>query len=230
MTFGIRGISSMATRVLLTELISVHAQTSDIRVEIESTGGVDAARRVSAGEAFDFVVLASDVVDHLTLAGHLVVGSNLPVARSGIAVAVRAGSIPIPIDTEAALKAAMLRSSRIGYSTGPSGSAILNLIERWGISDLILPRLVQAKAGVPVARLVAQGLADLGFQQLSELTGVSGIDVLGPLPADIQVMTTFTAARVVTSSLPTQVDVFLAFLASPAVRELKARHGMEHVD
>jgi molybdate transport system substrate-binding protein len=142
-------------------------------------------------------------------------------------VAVRTGE-PLPdISTEAALKAAVLSARTLGYSTGPSGTHLLKTFERWGILETIRPRIVQATPGVPVARLVAQGEVELGFQQLSELLNVPGITIVGPLPPGVQIMTTFSAALATTCAQPDEARALLAFMASPAAAEAKRRQGME---
>ena len=221
------GISSMATRQLLSELASDYQQRSGQTVQIESVGGVDAAKRVAAGEVFDVVVLASDAMDKLIAAGHVQADSRVDLVHSGVAVAVRAGA-PLPdLSSEAAVRAAVLAAPRLSYSTGPSGVALAQLFERWGIADEIRPRIITPPPGVPVGSLLAKGEVDLGFQQLSELIHLPGITVVGALPVAIQITTTFTAGVCSTATQPDAARALLAFLASPEAHEAKRRQGMD---
>ena len=223
----ISGISSMAMRDVLAELADAYEQRSRQRVAIVSVGGVEAARRGSDGEAFDFVVLAADAIERLASDGNIVAGSRTDLARSGVAIAVAAGAPRPDISSEAAIRDAILRARTIGYSTGPSGAHIARLFERWGIADTIAPRIVQASPGTPVGTLVAGGDVELGFQQLSELMRVPGIDVIGLLPPKIQVITVFSAAICTSSSQPAATKALLSFLASPEAGATKRRHGMD---
>ena len=227
MTLPIRGISSMATRQVLAELASAYEQRAGATVQIESVGGVDAARRVRAGEAFDVVVLAADAIDKLIAGGAAVAGSKVDLVHSPVAVAVRAGAPRPDISTEDALRRSVQAAATIGYSTGPSGTALLRLFERWGIVDEIGQRLVQAPAGVPVGTLVARGEVALGFQQLSELLHLEGIELCGTLPAAVQIVTTFSGAVCAASAQPDAVRRMLAFMAGPEAAAAKRRHGME---
>lgn len=221
----------MATRQVLAELVSAFERQSGCAAVIEAVGGVDAAKRVQAGEVFDVVVLASDAIDKLIASGHLQAGSKLDLVRSGVAACVRAGA-PLPqIDSEDAVKQAVLAARSISYSTGPSGVALARLFERWGIAAEIQGRMVQAPPGVPVGMLVARGEVELGFQQLSELLHVEGITVLGPLPPAIQITTTFSAG--IHASVPAgspqfeRVSAMLAYMHSPQAADAKKRQGME---
>ena len=222
----LRGISSMATRRLLTELAQAWQREGGTPLALESVGGVDAARRVQAGEAFDAVFLASDALDALEAAGWLAPGSRVDLARSGVAVAVRAGAPHPDITTEAAVRRAIEEAASIAYSTGPSGTALLRLFARWGIAEAVQDRTVQAPPGVPVGELVARGEAELGFQQWSELMHLGGIDVLGPLPRAIQIETVFSGAVAATSQRADAVHALLRFMASPACTDAKKRQGM----
>ncbi len=226
MTAPLKGISSMATRQILAGLLSQWQAQSGLDVSMESVGGVDAAKRVQAGEGFDVVVLASDAIDKLIEGGHLLAGSRVDLVRSGVAVAVRAGADPPDISSEDAVRRAVLAAPTIGYSTGPSGVALARLFERWGIAADVASRTVQARPGVPVGTLVARGEVALGFQQFSELMNLEGIQVLGPLPEAIQITTIFSAGICAGSPRADDVRAMLAFMASPEAASAK-RHGME---
>ena len=218
----------MATRRLLADLVASFAATSPgTDVLVESVGGVDAAKRIAAGEPFDGVVLASGAIDTLIAQGHVVAGSRTDLVRSPMAVAVPAGAARPSIETEQDVRQAVLSARHIGYSTGPSGDHLLVLFDRWGIGAVVKDRLVQARPGIPVASLVAGGEADLGFQQLSELLNVDGIAILGLLPEAIQGTTTFSGGIARASTQAERVREVLAFMASPAVASIKRRHGME---
>jgi molybdate transport system substrate-binding protein len=227
MASPIRIISSMATKQVLAELVAQYQQGSGQAVAVESVGGVDAAKRVQAGEAFDAVILASNAIEQLTEAGQVVAGSRVDLVRSGVAIAVRAGAPRPDIASEEAVKQAVLAAPSLSYSTGPSGVALARLFERWGIAEQIKDRIVQAPPGVPVGSLVAKGEVALGFQQLSELISLEGIAVLGPLPSEIQIITTFSGGVAASSTQPEAVRAMLAYMASPAATEAKRRQGME---
>ena len=227
-TTPIRIISSMATKPLLADLARLfEAQAPEFSVQIESVGGVDAAKRVQAGEAFDCVVLASNAIDTLLQDGKLVAGSRTDLVHSGVAVAVPAGAPCPDIASEDALKQAVLQANSLGYSTGPSGVQLAKLFERWGITEQIKAKLVQAPPGVPVGALIAQGQVALGFQQLSEMRGVAGITVLGPLPGAVQITTTFSGGISANSTQPQAVQALLAFWAGGATAAIKLQHGMQ---
>lgn len=224
-TSTLTGISSMATRQVLADLVAAYQQRSGAQVAIESVGGVDAAKRVQAGEAFDVVVLASDAIAKLIAGGH-VLPQTVDLVHSGVAVAVKAGAQVPDISTEATVKQAVLAARSISYSTGPSGVALARLFERWGIADQIADRIVTPPPGVPVGSLVAQGEVALGFQQLSELINLPGIRVVGNLPAEIQIITTFTAGICPGSRHANAARAMLAFMASHEASDAKRRQGM----
>lgn len=217
----------MATRLLLTDLAPAWQAHAGHSLRVEAVGGVDAGRRVAAGESFDVVFLAADAIDKLIAAGAVVQGSRVDLVRSPVAVAVREGAAVPDIASEAALKAAVLAARSISCSTGPSGVYLTQLFERWGIAAQIAARLVQAPPGVPVGSLVARGEVELGFQQLSELMHLKGISVVGSLPPGVQFITTFSGALCATSAQAPAVRELLAWMASPATAEAKRRQGME---
>lgn len=216
----------MATRQVLADLAQAWQASGGAALALESVGGVDAAQRVQAGEALDVVFLASDAIDRLIASGHAVAGSKVDLVLSSTAVAVGAGAALPDISTEAALRAAVLAAPSIGYSTGPSGVALQKLFQHWGVAAQLQPRLVQARPGVPVGRLVADGEVALGFQQLSELIHVAGIRIVGSLPAAVAIDTVFSGAVVTGSAQAPQVQQLLAFMASPQAEAAKRQQGM----
>lgn len=227
-TAPLRAISSMATRLLLAELFAMHQARTGQPVELQALGGVDAAQRVQAGEEVDLVILASDALDKLIAAGHVLPG-RVDLVNSGVAVAVREGA-PLPdLSSPESVKAAVLAAPSLAYSTGPSGTALLALFKRWDIFEAVEARLVQARPGVPVGSLVASGEVALGVQQLSELIHVQGITIAGPLPPEIQITTVFSAGIARSSSRADAVRALLAFLASPDTHAAKQRQGMAHI-
>ena len=227
MTRQITGISSMATRQILADLAESYEQRTGRQVVIQSMGGVEAARRVRAGEPADIIVLASKVMEQLEAEGHLVSGSRVGFARSGIAMAVPSGAQRPSVSDEESVKQAILDARRICYSTGPSGDHLKRLWERWGIAEAVSQRAMQAPPGVPVGEIVARGDADLGFQQLSELLHVPGIEIVGPLPPEIQAVTVFSAGVSNTSSQREEARALVAYLTSPEAEAAKRQHGME---
>ena len=227
----LRGISSMATQAVLADLTAAYLAKTGVQVHIESVGGVDAAKRLQAGEEFDLVLLASDAIERLMASGHVQLGSRCDWVRSPVAVAVRAGAARPDLSDEAALKAAVLASPTLSYSTGPSGVYLEKLFERWGIADEVKARIVVPPPGTPVGALVASGKAALGFQQLSELIALPGIDVLGTLPTDVAFITTFSsgipAVIAGDATRVAAVQSFLQFLASAGVEDVKRKQGMD---
>ena len=224
MTAALTVISSMATRKLLGELID---KLAGAPVTVESVGGVDAARRVAAGEVFDAVVLGADAIDRLIADGQVRAGSRVDLVRSGVALAVKAGAPRPDIGSAQAVRAAVLAARTVGCSTGPSGVALARLFERWGIAEQVQARLVVPPPGTPVGALIARGEVELGFQQLSELMFLPGIDVLGPLPEPIQITTVFAGGVPTASRQPQAAQALLERLAAPDLTAIKRANGMD---
>lgn len=227
-----KALSSMATRFVLADLATAAARAGLGEVEIESVGGVLAADRVAAGESLDLVFLASDALDRLAANGHVDPSTVTALMLSQVAVAVPSGTTDPAAAPEGAafadadgVRAAMRAASRIGYSTGPSGTALVRMIDDWGLSDELGDRLVQARAGVPVAASLASGDVDLGFQQLSELVGQPGVRILGVMPADCAIDTVFSGAVATTAADAGAARAVLDFFASDAAAPIIAAHS-----
>ena len=227
-----RAISSMATRGVLNALADAAVEAGLPRVTVESVGGVDAANRVAAGEALDLVFLASGALAKLGASGHVDEASITELVLSQVAVAVPDPSVAAADRPPGAafadavgVREALEAATSIGYSTGPSGTALVALVDAWGLSDTVGAKLVQARPGVPVTALLASGEADLGFQQLSEMVGQPGVRILGVLPDDCAIDTVFSGAVAATAAAPDAAASVLAFMASDAVAGIKSEHA-----
>lgn len=219
-------ISSMATRLILRDLAETYRARIGASTSVTSVGGVEAARRIRAGEAFDVAVLAADAMDALAHDGCIAKETVRVLARSPTAVAVPIGAARPATADEPALRAMICGARRIGLSTGPSGATMGALLERWGMLGAGGRRIVRAPPGVPVARLLANGEADIGFQQLSELMGEPGIEIVGTMPEMLQPMTVFaiglSPGAVGCAPARAIVEFLLSETAHPAIRQ----HGM----
>jgi molybdate transport system substrate-binding protein len=226
MTATLKLISSMATREVLNELAARYERDTGQKIAAEAAGGVDVAKRVQNGEAVDIVVLASNAIDKLIADGKVLPG-RVDLVQSGVSIAVRAGAPRPDVSSEDALKRAVLDAKTLSYSTGPSGVYLEKMFARWGVLEQIRPRIVVPPPGKPVGSLVADGSVELGFQQLSELINLAGVDVVGPLPPAVQTITIFSGAVSATCAQPDAARAVLTFMASPVAADAKTRHGME---
>jgi len=225
----LKALSSMATRQVLNDVATCWQDQSGIVLAIESLGGVTAAERVRNGEVLDLVFLAHEALESLAQEGFVQANTVLPVMRSSVAVALHESHPVEQWRDENDLRQTVLEATSIAYSTGPSGTAVLALFERWGISNVLAERLVQAPPGIPVAQCVAQGQASMGFQQLSEMLHAPGIRVQ-PLPAGLRIETCFSGALAQTCTDPDRcaaARAALIFLASAQADGIRQVHGMQ---
>ncbi|MFJ5831431.1 substrate-binding domain-containing protein [Streptomyces sp. NPDC093089] len=222
----ITGLSSMATRPILTELSEHLRHAHGIPVRFDAAGGVEVARRVREGAQADVLVLADGALAALEKEGHLVPGTARPLWVSQVVAAVPEGT-PVPALASAAdLRAALLSAKNIAYSTGPSGTALVDLIHRLDLTDTLGDRLVQAPPGVPAGTLLSSGRADLAFQQHSELMDLPGIVVIGPLPGDTAITSLFSAGVLTSSTQPARAREVLDLLASDTATRTARARGM----
>lgn len=183
--------------------------------------------RLQRGEKPDVVIMVGYALGKLIDEGKVVAGSRVDLARSGIGVVVRHGAPHPDIGTEAALKAALLAVRSIAYSDSASGIYIANeMFNAMGIAAEVAgkARMIPAE---PVGEVVARGEAEIGFQQISELKPIAGIDLLGPLPPGLQKYTVFSGGVVAGSAHPKEAAGLLRFLASPSSRAAVAATGLE---
>jgi molybdate transport system substrate-binding protein len=223
----IRVMASNAFKEAYLELVTQFEQASGHKVVTSFVGSADIMKRMKAGESADLLILAGGSVDELIKLGKVVPGSRVDLAKSGVGVAVRAGAPKPDISSGDALKRALLAAKSIGYSSGPSGAYLAGLFQRMGIADELKPKIKQTPPGVAVGDLIARGEVEIGFQQVSELLPIAGIDFLGPLPSDIQQFTVFSAGLHVSAKEPRAAKALVQFLTSPASVPVIKKKGME---
>jgi molybdate transport system substrate-binding protein len=217
---------SAAFKEAYDRLVPQFENVSRHRVVTIQAPTVDMMARLKGGETVDLVIMAAPAIDALIKDGKIVAGSNVNVARSGIGVAVRKGAPKPDIGSAQALKNALLAASSIAYSTGPSGVYLARLFERIGIGDQLKSKIKQIK-GEPVGAVVARGDAEIGFQQVSELLPVPGIEFLGPLPEEIQEVTVFAAGLHVGAKEPDGAKALVKFLTAPDAAPVIKKTGMQ---
>ena len=141
--------------------------------------------------------------------------------------AVRAGAPKPDISSSEALKKTLLAAKSIGYSTGPSGVYVMSLLERMGIADQVKSKLKQTPSGVRIGTIIANGEAEIGFQQISELIHEPGVDYLGPLPAEVQNITIYSAGIHSGAKQPEAAKELVKALTGPVAAPVIKKHGME---
>ena len=185
--------------------------------------------RLERGEPADVVIMASTALEDLIQQGKVVAGSRVDLVRSSIGMAVRSGAPRPDISSVEALKRALLEAKSIAYSASASGMYLsTELFPRLGIADQIKAKSQRIESE-RVGNVVARGDAEIGFQQISELLPINGIDYVGPLPPEVQRVTVFSAGVAVGAKDPESAKALIKFLASPAVHPAIIKSGLEPV-
>jgi molybdate transport system substrate-binding protein len=224
----IKVLSTQATEDAYRELVPLFEQASGHKVTTIFTGTLDVQKRIAAGEAYDLIIMAGPAIDDFIKSGKVVPGSRTDLARSGVGVAVRAGAPKPDISSTEALKKTLLSAKSIGYSTGPSGVYLAKLFQRLGVADAVKPKLKQTPTGVFVGGLVASGEAEIGFQQVSELSHFPGVDFVGPLPTEVQEITVFSSGLQVGAKQAEAANAWVKFLTAPAAAPAFTKRGLQH--
>jgi molybdate transport system substrate-binding protein len=217
-------MSSMSIKEAYLELVPRFEKESGHKVVTSWVGSSDIMKRMRAGEATDLVIMAANAIDELAKEGSIAPGSRVDLVKSGIGVAVRAGAPKPDISSGEALKRALLAAKSIGYSSGPSGVYLARVLKGWGIPE---SRLLQTPPGAPVGEVLARGEVEIGFQQVSELLPVKGIDYVGPLPADLQLVTVFSAGTHSASKESAAAKELTRFLTSPVAVPVMKQKGLD---
>lgn len=220
---------------VLSDLAPRFEEHADCRISIEYERSGVVSARVLQGAIVDVVITTAAGIGDLALHRKVVPDSIAAVAGSRIGVAVRAGAIKPDIGSVAAFKAALLNAGSIAYAdpaTGsPSGNHFVQLLRRLGIAAEVAPklRLIGPSEGsvVVVCEAVASGRAELGIQQISEIIAVPGVELIGPLPPELQQTTVFSVAVGSGARDPELARRFIAFLTSEASSATVTAKGME---
>jgi molybdate transport system substrate-binding protein len=224
----IKLISTNGVRAVLEKLGPAFERASGFTLNIAFGASAALQEQIAGGASLDLAILTAEAVDGLLDRGMLAAPA-MPITASGIAVAVRAGAPKPDIATAGAFRRALLAAQSVGHSTrGASGLYFLELIERLGIAEEVRAKAKTPAAGM-VGDLVARGEAELGIQQLSELLPVAGIDIVGPLPDELQRLTTFSAALSPLARAPEGANALVRFLTAPAALPILHACGMREV-
>ncbi len=205
-------------------------ETGGRRIDLVIATGGAVNKRIAEGEAGDVAVSPTPGIEQLVEDGKVVRGSNRVVARSGVGVAVKKGAPRPDISTAESLRHALLAARAVAYSDpaggGGSGIHFASVLRRLGIAEQVNAK-AKLGTGVLNGEVVARGEADIAIQQMPELMGIAGIDIVGPLPDDLQLMTSFSAALLSSSEDPKTAKALIEFLLSDETAALLKAAGFE---
>ena len=220
-------LSTISAKEALIELVPEFERASGHRVNITYAGGPGLANRIREGAHGDLFIGPEEFSGPLIEAGRLLAETRTAFARSTTALAVRAGAPRPDISSPEKLKNALLAAGSVSYSAGASGIHFVKVLERLGIAEAIAAKRVAARPGELIGAVVARGDADIGVQQVSELLPVAGIDILGPLPAELRQTIVYGATAFPQSTQREAAQAFVSFLRSDAARAVLRRSGLE---
>ena len=223
----IKVLSTQATEDTYRELVPQFEKASGHKVTTIFTGTLNVEKRLAEGEAYDLIIMAGPAIDAQIKAGKAAAGSRVDLAKSGVALGVPKGAPRPDISTVDKLKKTILEAKSIGYSTGPSGVYMIGLFDRLGLTDQIKGKLKQTPSGVFVGDLIAKHEVEIGFQQVSEIGTFPGVDLVAPLPAEVQQTTVFSSGIIAGAKETDAAKELVKFLKSPQAAEAFKKRGME---
>ncbi len=224
---GIKVLCSNSSSAVMKELIPAFERASGYQVAIVYETAVQALNSIRGGATADAIILNGPAIDELTKQGRIAPGSSRTLARCGVGIAVRAGAPKPDIGSVDAFKRTLLDAKSIAHTeAGASGIHFVGLIERLGIAAQVKAK-ARTRPGGLIGELVAAGEAELAVQQIPELMAVAGIEVVGPLPQELQLISTVTAAVFADARQPEGARAFLAFLSTPDAARVFKSKGLE---
>lgn len=213
------------------ELVPKFEQATGHKLTITFNTSAGLNKRVQDGEVVDVLVGTRGGIDGLIKGGKVAAGSDVSLTRSGVAIAVRKGTPKPDVSTPEALKRALLATRSISYSNpaagGASGVHFAKVLERLGIADEMKAKTKFAPAGGYAAHLLANGEVEMAVQQGPELLSVNGIDIVGPLPGDLQAITEFAAGMPANAKEPAGAKALLDFLRTPDAKAVMKAKGLD---
>ncbi|MCA6107321.1 substrate-binding domain-containing protein [Bradyrhizobium cenepequi] len=223
----IRLLSTLALKGAVARLAGQYEASSGVRIDADFAPTLALLERIRRGEGADILILTQEGLTELVRERRVAAESCVDLARSFVGIAVKAGAIHPDIGNEAALRAILLGASSVAYSRiGASGIFFAQLIERLGIAAEVNARATIIPSGFTAERLITDE-ADLAVQQISELKQVAGIEVIGPIPRELQTPAVFSAGRMTGSERTEQADRLLRYLASAEVAPVLREEGLE---
>jgi molybdate transport system substrate-binding protein len=217
-----------ALKEISLELVPEFEKAGTRKVVTVYSGTDDIMKRMKAGEnGVDLVILDAGSIDELAGLGKIESDSRVDFAKSLVGVAVPAGAPRPDISSVDALKRCLLSSKSIAYSRSLSGAHVASLFQKWGIAEQLQDKVKQPAPGEFVGEMVARREADIGFQQISELVHIAGIDFIGPIPPDIQLVTMVSGGVHVAAKEPGGAKAWMNFLASAAAAPVLKKHGLD---
>jgi molybdate transport system substrate-binding protein len=228
----IKVLSAGAVRAIVTELAQAFAKDTGHTVTL-AFGTVGVTRKRLAEEPADVVIMTDVAIDESSAQGAVVAGSRNDIARTGMGVGVREGAPKPDISTPDAFKQALLAARSLTYvdpaQGATSGIHFAGLLQKFGIADAVKPKTTLVPGGYP-AELVAKGEVEMVVHQISEIVPVRGVTLVGPLPKDVQKVTTYSAGIAKKAATPETARAFVAFLTSPAMKPKFVAAGLDYKD
>jgi molybdate transport system substrate-binding protein len=226
----VKVLASTAIKTALEDLAPQFEKATEHRLRITYGASGRLGPQIQNGEPFDLAIVSTAVADALAKAGKIDSATRINVAKSGAGVAVRKGAPRLDVSTTEGFKRAVIETKSLGYSeTGATGQFLMKMFDRLGITEQMKPKLVISSPARPTLVALAEGEVEMTLPQIGEALVAPGIDLLGPLPQEVQTYTVLPAAVSASAKEPEAAKALLKFLTSPAAATAYKARGLEPV-
>ena len=223
----LRLLSTLAVTGAVTALAACFPAAGGVRVEADFAPTLALLDRLRRGEAADVVILTREGLSEMLGEHRVAAASYVDIAKSWVGIAVKAGRMHPDISSDAALRTTLTNARAVAYSRiGASGILFAELIARLGIAHIVNAHAVVIPSGLTAERLLTDE-ADLAVQQISELKQVAGVEIVGPIPREMQVPAVFSAGCMMATDNVLPAERFLRFLRSPEAISILREAGLE---